>query len=315
LADEGLITGRRGGGTIVRESTLSSKENPLRSAILINQIEALLLSLLSQGYSEAQVEAAFASALSGWHTLRQKSGAANREGQTKELRFVGSNDLTVEYLAASLKSSSDFELKTSYQGSLGGLMALARDEADIAGSHLWDEKNNVFNEPFVRRVLPGQKMALVNVANRSFGLILPPGNPQHINSLNDLTRNGVVWVNRQPGSGTRVWLDAELKRLCVDTAEIVGYDDVKATHMEVAQAIVQGTATAGLGIQAAAEVKNLEFIPYAEETYQLVIPETVVTTDACQYLLQVLQADEFKKTIESFGGYRTDHTGELIWVE
>ena len=133
--------------------------------------------------------------------------------------------------------------------------------------------------------------------------------------MKDLAQEDVVWVNRQPGSGTRVWRDKELKRLNIDTAEIAGYDEIKATHMEVAQAVEQGTATAGLGIQAAAEAKNLDFVPCAEETYQLVIPENVVSTDACTYLLNVLRADGFRQTVESFGGYRTDHTGDIQWVE
>lgn len=315
LADEGLISSRRGGGTIVSESSLSGKEGPLRSAILTNRIEGLLLSLLGQGYSEAQVEQAFVAALTRWHTLRQKGAGKYKKGPATELRFVGSNDLSIEYLAVRLNADSDYKLSTSYQGSLGGLMALARDEADIAGSHLWDEKNNVFNEPFVRRVLPGRRTALVTVVSRFFGLILPPGNPQHIRSLNELTKKDVVWVNRQPGSGTRVWLDAELKRLEISTTEIEGFDDVKATHMEIAEAIEQGTATAGLGIQAAAKAKNLDFVPCAEETYQLVIPETVMATDICSSLLAILQADDFKETVKSFGGYKTAHTGEISWVE
>lgn len=315
LSDEGMVSSRRGGGTTVNANALLDQQPPLRSAILVNQIEGLLLSLLNQGYAEAEVESAFSSALARWHALREMPPGGSRRSAENRLRFVGSHDLAIDLLAQQLAAQSDSRLNVAYRGSLGGLIALSRGEADIAGSHLWDEQSDEYNVPFVQRVLPGRRVALVTVAGRSFGLILPVGNPQEISTLADLTRPDVRWVNRQQGSGTRVWLDAQLRRLGVETAEIDGFNDVRTTHSEVAEAIHDGAATAGLGIFAAASALGLDFVPFAQEQYQLVIPEAVMETAVCQTLLAILQTESFKEAVAGFGGYQVEKTGEINWVE
>ena len=314
LADDNLVTSRRGGGTVVSENALLEDHGALGTARLTNQLENAILNLVGQGYSENEIDSAFTVALARWRSWQEKAQKGHALRVDNQLSFVGSHDLAVEYLADRLAGGGDFRLKTSYRGSLGGLMALARGEADIAGSHLWDEESDQYNVPFVQRVLPGERVALVTLAGRSFGLMLPGGNPQEIESLADLTMEGVRWVNRQPGSGTRVWLDAQLKQLGVDTAVIDGYEDVRTTHSEVAEAIKNGQATAGLGIEAAAAAHGLDFIPLAEEQYQLVIPERIMKTAACQNLLELIRSQEFKTTIVNFGGYETAETGKSFWI-
>ena len=314
LGDEDLVTSRRGSGTVVSGNPLSDEQVPLKSAVLTNQIENILLNLLGQGYTEPEIEAAFAIALSRWHRWQQSALLGKAPQIENQLRFVGSHDLAIEYLADRMVATSDYLLKTSYRGSLGGLMALARGEADIAGSHLWDEETDSYNLPFVRRVLPGKRVALVSIAGRSFGLIAPTGNPQQIATLSDLANKGVKWVNRQPGSGTRVWLDAQLKNMGMSTAEIAGYENTKTTHNEVAEAIKQGLATAGLGIQAAASAYGLDFIPLAQELYQLVVPESIFETAVCQEIVTILQTDSFKESVKNLGGYETVETGNILWV-
>ena len=138
-------------------------------------------------------------------------------------------------------------MTTDFVGSLGGLMALARNEADISGSHLWDESTGLYNVPFVQKVLPNRSVVLLNLVKRLQGFIVPLGNPQGLNQMADLGRPGIVFVNRQPGSGTRVWLDVQLKRAGVDPASVAGYEREETTHLGVARAVAEGTATAGLG--------------------------------------------------------------------
>ena len=314
LADEKLVTSRRGGGTVVSENSLLEDRGALGTARLTTQLENVVLNLVGQGYSEDEIESAFAVALARWHSWQKKAQKGNELRVDNQLRFVGSHDLAVEYLADRLAEKSDVRLKTLYRGSLGGLMALARGEADIAGSHLWDEESDQYNVPFVQRVLPGERVALVTLAGRSFGLMLPAGNRQRIENLEDLTLEGVRWVNRQPGSGTRVWLDAQLRNLGVDKAVIDGYEDVRTTHSEVAEAIKNGEATAGLGIEAAAAAHGLDFIPLAEEQYQLIIPDRIMNTAVCQNLLDLIHSREFIDTIINFGGYETAETGKTLWI-
>ncbi len=130
-------------------------------------------------------------------------------------------------------------------------MALAQGKADLSGCHLWDAESDTYNIPFVRRLLPGVPTVLVTMAYRRIGLITPPGNPAKVVTLQDLTRSELRFVNRNPGSGTRVWLDAQLKRLNIHPGEINGYTLEKATHSEVAQAVAEGAAQVGLGIETA----------------------------------------------------------------
>jgi molybdate-binding protein/DNA-binding transcriptional regulator YhcF (GntR family) len=313
LADEGLVSSHRGSGTVVSANPLLEEQAPLRSAFLTNQVENLLLNLLGRGYTESEIETSFSLAMARWQSWQQAAREKTSLNQN-QLRFVGSHDLAIELLAEEIARDGDFQLTTSFRGSLGGLIALARGEAEIAGSHLWDKESNQYNIPYVQRILPGEPIALVTVAGRSFGLMVPPGNPQSITSLLDLVKPDVRWINRQPGSGTRVWLDTQLKQVGLDSAEIDGFDDIKTTHNEIAEIIKNGQASAGLGIQAAASAFGLDFIPLALEKYQLVIPEAVWGTAVCQHLLTILQKDQFKETIKDFGGYDTVDTSKTLWI-
>jgi putative molybdopterin biosynthesis protein len=231
------------------------------------------------------------------------------------LRFVGSHDMTVELMARRLAEEvPEAELSVEYTGSLGGLMALARHEADIAGTHLWDETTDSYNTPFIRRLLPGCRVALVTLAHRSLGLITPPGNPQVLARLADLAQPGVRLVNRQAGSGTRVWLDAQLKALNISPERLPGYEREELTHLAVASAVEQGEATVGLGIHAAAAAYGLDFIPLTQERYDLVFLETVWHLPSAQALVRVIRSAHFKEAIAALGGYDTRQTGQESWI-
>lgn len=315
LADEGLVTGHRGSGTRVTDNPLPLENAALHWATLVNRAERFLLEAVGQGYTPTQVWSALSIAMARWETLQQEAPPLAAKAPDTPLRFAGSHDMTMDLLARQLaEEEPPLQLALSFRGSLGGLMALARGEADIAGTHLWDEASNSYNAPFVKRVLPGSNVALVTLAERSMGLILPTGNPQQIGTLADLAQQSVRWVNRQAGSGTRVWLDAQLRMAGVETDLIEGYDQEKTTHLEVAQAVQSGEATAGLGIYAAAAAYGLDFVPLAQELYQLAIPEAVWEGDSCQILLAALQSTPFLEAVGALGGYETSATGDVSWV-
>jgi molybdate-binding protein/DNA-binding transcriptional regulator YhcF (GntR family) len=315
LADEGLVTGHRGSGTRVTDRPLPLENASLRWAALINHAERFLLEALGQGYTPPQVWSALSIALARWETMQQDAPPVTTEPSGSLLRFAGSHDLTMDLLARQLaEGAPPLQLTLSYRGSLGGLMAVARGEADIAGIHLWDEATNSYNKPFVERVLPGQSVGLVTLAERSLGLILPAGNPQQIGTLADLARHPVRWVNRQAGSGTRVWLDGQLRQAGIETGSIEGYDEEKITHLEVAQAVNSGEATAGLGIYAAAAAYGLDFVPLTEELYQLAIPAAVWETETCQTLISSLRSAAFVAAVDVLGGYETMATGDVSWL-
>ncbi|MBN1426864.1 MAG: GntR family transcriptional regulator [Anaerolineae bacterium] len=311
LAQQGLVISRQGAGTRVAPQPPCRSQSPLRKATLMNQAELFLLSALTSGHTVEEIDCAVRAALDRWRTLVQEPEAP----PCRVLRFVGSHDLALSLLAARLaERMPGHTLHLSFVGSLGGLIALARREADIAGVHLWDEETNSYNRPFVRRLLPGRRVALVNLANRQIGLIVAPGNPLDVAALADLPRGNVRFINRQAGAGTRVWLDAQLCRMNIEAGKIEGYGDEALTHSEVAGAITEGRANVGLGIEAAALAYGLDFVPLTSECYDLVVPIEQWETEPMQALVAGLSSDETKTAISQLGGYDTTRTGSVEWV-
>lgn len=319
LAREGLIVSKRGGGTRVALLQRGAENKAVPPewywAGLVNRAETYLLEAISSGHTPAQAEAALAAAIARWQEMRRgpvaSSGPTSRpQSPGAVLRFAGSHDLSVELLSRLLVERSPSQVMTAdFIGSLGGLIALARGEADIAGVHLWDERTGQYNLPFIERVLPNVSVVVVNLVKREQGLLVTAGNPQGLAGLADLTRPGVTFVNRQPGSGTRVWLDAHLKRLGVDPRRIAGYDREARTHLEVARLVAEGAATVGLGIRAAAGAHGLDFVPLWTERYDLVA-RAEMSSDACfKALLEVLDSAQFRAALEALGGYDLSETG------
>lgn len=320
LADEGLVIARRGSGTHVAPNLLQPERPQWQWAALVNRAEQFLLEALSGGHTPPTAAAALSVAVSRWEALQNdpRSGAAgdpDSAGGQAPFRFAGSHDLAVDLLRRLLEETSPpVPLSVQYAGSLGGLMALARGEADVAGTHLWDAASDSYNLPFVRRLFPGRRVALVTLVHRSLGLVLPSGNPQEVATLLDLTRPDVRFVNRQTGSGTRVWLDARLQALGVDPGDVTGYEREEATHTAVARAVHEGEATAGLGIRAAAAAYGLDFVRLARERYELVLPEQVRSTPLARALIEAIQSPRFREAVVTLGGYDTAETGHERWV-
>ncbi len=312
LARQGLVVSRVGQGTKVTQKFPDQEQLPLHRALLLNRVEANLLDLITAGYSPDEVEQATRMALDRWRTLNSQS----EESPTDVLRFVGSHDPAVTLIAAQAhKIQPGMAVQLTFTGSLGGLIALAEKDADIAGCHLWDEESNTYNKPFVRRLFPGQTMAVLTLAQRRIGLMVPPGNPMQIRGLEDLSRPDIQFINRQPGSGTRVWLDTQLKHLEIDTKRVAGYQDERMTHSEVASTIAKGQGDVGLGVQTAALAFGLDFILLNTERYELVVPANIWERQAMQSLYHWLTTAEAQKAIDGLGGYDVDETGQLEWIE
>ena len=226
---------------------------------------------------------------------------------------TGSHDMTLDLLASELhRRHPELTLASSNAGSLGGLMALSRGEAHLAGCHLLDEETGEYNVSFVKRYLKDKPVVTVNLVHRVQGLIVPPGNPKSVASLKDLGRNGLSYVNRQRGSGTRVLLDYMLKDLGIPPDRITGYEREEYTHLAVAAAVAGGRADTGLGILSASRALGLDFVPLLTEQYDLVIPREFYESDRLAPLLALIRSDGFKKQVTALGGYDTSRMGEVV---
>lgn len=311
LSRQGLVVSRSGQGTHVLKELNTPKEDPLRRATLFHQAEAFLLESITAGYYPEEIEAAIGMAADRWRVV-QTSQNLPEEGV---LRFAGSHDPALTWLAVHFPEIIPrFRMQIGFNGSLGGLIALAEGQADLAGCHLWDQETDTYNLPFVRRLLPGRPVALLTLAQRRLGLIVPPGNPDKVKGLADLQRPDIDFVNRQPGSGTRVWLDANLRLAGISAQDITGYHNEKMTHTDVAAAIALGQANLGFGLETVALTFKLDYIHLVLERYDLVIPTENMTLAPIESLTNWLQSSAARQAFESLGGYNTSETGKLTWV-
>lgn len=311
LAQEGLVVSRPGQGTHVAAAIPAVQAEPLRRAALVHRAEAFLLEVLTAGYGANEVEQAVRLALDRWRTFKQQAP----EWPEKSLHFAGSHDPALTYITTHFDEvAPDYTPHLTFTGSLGGLIALAEGEADLAGAHLWDEESDSYNTAFVRRLLPGRRVALLTLAHRRLGLLVAPANPHNISGLADLARPGLRFVNRQAGAGTRVWLDAQLHRLGITPARITGYGREVQTHSEMARLIAEGQADVGLGIEAAALAFGLGFVPLTTERYDLVVPAEVWSRSPIQALARWLAKPEAQQNILAIGGYDIQETGKVEWL-
>jgi len=228
--------------------------------------------------------------------------------------ITGSHDNTLDILADQIKEvSCDISVSSSHVGSMGGLMAIKKGACHMAGAHLLDPEDGSYNISYIKKYLPNQKVWIINLVMRDQGLIVAKTNPKNIQSIQDLKDKGLKFINRQPGSGTRILFDYKLKSLGLSIHDIQGYENDEYTHMSVAVSVLSGRVDAGLGIHAAARALDLDFIPIVTEEYDLIIPDRFYKTPKIQTLLKIIQTEKFKDRIQSLGGYGTQKTGKIIY--
>ena len=229
----------------------------------------------------------------------------------KTIFCIGSHDLTLDLISQFLAERGR-RLTSANVGSQGGLIALRRQEAHLAGSHLLNPETGEYNISYIRQYMPNQPVKVVALVGRDQGLMLKRGNPKKIRTLKDLTNPDVQFVNRQRGAGTRVLLDYQLKLMTIPAEHIVGYSQEEYTHLGVAAAIASGRADCGLGIAAAAQALDLEFIPLFQERYDLVIPKQFAEGDLLAPLFELLAESRFRKAVSQLPGYDVSVMGRII---
>jgi len=239
----------------------------------------------------------------------------SREEIENTVVCIGSHDNALDLLANILKKRHPgYSLSSAHVGSMGGLMALKKGEAHMAGTHLLDEETGEYNVSFIKKILSGKKIALINLVYREQGLLVMKGNPKNIKGFDDLTRKDVVFVNRQAGAGTRLLTDKSLKERGIDPHAVKGYEREEYTHMGVASAVLTGVADTGLAILASARALNLDFIPVAKERYDIAVPREFLELEMIRALFTIIREDgEFREIVSSLGGYDISDMGKILF--
>ncbi|HMK55136.1 MAG TPA: molybdopterin biosynthesis protein [Dissulfurispiraceae bacterium] len=239
----------------------------------------------------------------------------SKEDLRNTIVCIGSHDNSLDVLANSIKKNyPDLSLSSAHVGSMGGLIALKKGEAHMAGTHLLDEATGEYNVSDIKRLLPEKKIVLVNLVYRVQGFVVRKGNPKNIKDFGDLVRSDVIYINRQAGSGTRLLLDKHLRELGILPQLIKGYDHDEYTHMAVASAVLTGLADTGLAVYSSAKALDLDFIPVAVERYDIAIPADFINTEMIQRMLRIIREDsEFIETVQALGGYDTKDMGKVLY--
>ena len=223
---------------------------------------------------------------------------------------VGSHDPMLDLLATHLRLRSGRRLASVNVGSIGGLIALRRGEAHLAGCHLFEPESATYNETYLQRYAGDEPIRLVTFAEREQGLLLPAGNPLGIASIADLPR--ARYINRQRGAGTRVLFDYLLAQHDLSPGDIVGYEQEEYTHLAVAAAVADGIGDCGMGLRRAAEAMGLDFIGLTWERFDLAIPQRHLENAGVQALLETLHDADFKRELGAQSGYRSHETGQVV---
>lgn len=230
----------------------------------------------------------------------------------RTVSIIGSHDLTLDLLAQFLAERHPaYRLSSAHVGSLGGLLALRRGQAHLAGCHLLDVDSGEYNVTYIRQYLPDAAVRLITLAGRVQGLILPPGNPKGIRGIADLARPDVRYANRQRGAGTRLLLDHLLGQAGLAPDQVRGYEHELITHLAVAAAVQSGQADCGLGVLAAARALELDFLPLAQERYDLALPLEHAAVPQVAAALDLLHDPAFRAAVAALPGYDISQMGEV----
>jgi putative molybdopterin biosynthesis protein len=233
------------------------------------------------------------------------------------LVFIGSHDNILDVLANILHTAKpSIFLSSAHVGSLGGIMAIKRGDAHVAGTHLLDGETGEYNIPFIKKYLTDVPLQLVNLVYREQGLLVPKGNPKNISGISDLARNDVTFINRQRGAGTRILTDLQLKKMQIRPESVQGYDREEYTHMNVASAVASGLVDTGMAIRAAAQALSLDFVPVTQERYDLIVPRHLENAPQVKHLFNVINHDqEFQRIVEGLGGYDLQDCGKVFYEQ
>lgn len=223
----------------------------------------------------------------------------------------GSLDLIANAVTAQAGNSS--VVLRSHAGSYNSLNMLYQGKVDLATAHLWDEESQSYNLPYIKKLLPGLEVRVIRLFGRQMGLYVPNGNPKEITGLDALRRRDVRLVNREKGSGTRIFLDEKRKALGIPRSQVLGYDYEQTTHLSVAGAVARGEGDLGLGAEAAArQIMGVDFLPLQREWYDLVFLRDREGEKPFRAIADYVCSPDFRLDLSQTGEYDLSQTGRVF---
>jgi excisionase family DNA binding protein len=244
---------------------------------------------------------------------KARPGAMPAGRPADRLFLAGSDDPALDLLAEILASQPGAPmLFVARVGSTAGLQALANGRADAACVHLVDPDSGEYNGAGLGPYLESRPSAVVNLFHRDLGLVVPRGNPRGLSTLADLAQPDLRFVNRQPGSGTRRFVDLALARAGVEVERITGYRDVVSTHWAVALRVLRDEADVGVAARSVAHALDLGFVPLVTERFDMVIPKNAFFRPAVQAVVEAVRSESFRAGLARLGGCDARQAGRVL---
>lgn len=264
-------------------------------------------------WAERQAQARLAPQITALQADLERAFALAFDEDLHVLTLYASHDDALSTLRLHAAQSHQLHLDVRFTGSVDAIRALNEGRCVLAGFHtLVQPAKGSLTERSYRPLLQPGLHKIIGFAQRRQGLMVAAGNPLGITGLHDLTRAGVRLVNRALGTGTRVLLDELLHQAQIAPAHLAGYQQLESSHAAVAQAIAAGTADVGLGIEAAALARGLDFVPLATENYHLVCLKSALEEPAIERLREVLRSSEWQARLRSLGGYEVHDQAGVV---
>jgi putative molybdopterin biosynthesis protein len=226
---------------------------------------------------------------------------------------ISGQDLVLDILGKHIEKNSTYKPLRSYTGSLNSLISMYNGECDIVSLHLFDGDTGEYNLPYIKKILVGFPFILINLLSRKAGLYVKKGNPLNITTWTELNRDDMKIINREKGSGARILLDEQLRINKIPSRNIKGYEYEESNHLSVASAVSTGMADVGVGIEKAAKIVGIDFVPIIIEQYDLVILKTPESERLISKVKGILSSHQFQSEVNSIGDYDTSQTGKIIY--
>jgi excisionase family DNA binding protein len=228
------------------------------------------------------------------------------------LLAAGSDDPSLSILHECFQSGKPAaSLFMATVGSGAGVESLRRGVVDFATAHVLEPARGWGGAGGSEKLLP-ERTVVVQLFYRELGWVVPKGNPKAIRTVRDLSRPKLRLINRQAGSGTRIWLDQELARNRMSGRRVLGYEMAVSTHLEVGLSVLSGRSDVGLATRTTAQLLGLDFVPLVRERFDMIVPNDRFLTKPMQNLLSVVASREFRNRVGALGGYDVSESGRIV---
>jgi putative molybdopterin biosynthesis protein len=259
-------------------------------------------------WAERQVQARLSPQIETLQADLARAFAIAFDDQVHVLTLMASHDDALSALRQFAAREHSLQLDIRFTGSVDAIRALNEGRCVMAGFHTLSQPvaGSIAQTTYKPLLKPGLHK-IIGFAKRTQGLMLPKGNPLRLTSLADVVRKRAVFVNRALGTGTRVLLDDLLDQDGLAAQDLLGYEQVEPSHLAVAHAVASGQAMTGLGIEAAARARGLDFLPLVVEDYHLVCLKSALNEPSVQALCAVLQSASWHDELRGLPGYQLDN--------